>query len=277
MGVDLGFAGDDMALKIAVHGATGRMGRTLIQLIHAASDLELAAAIDSKDSEMLGRDAGELAGVGSVGPITAHVEAIADVDVVIDFSLPSAIDALLDNVLRYERPLVLATTGLSEQQWARVDEVAGKVPLVAAPNYSTGVAVLYHLAERASALLAEFDLEIVEMHHRHKVDAPSGTALGLLGAAARGRGLDPRAHAVYGREGHTGARSAQEIGIMTLRGGDVIGEHTLMLAGPGERLELTHRSGDRSLFARGALRAARWLVETNRGPGRYGMNDVLGL
>lgn len=265
-----------MTLKIAVHGAAGRMGRSVVQLIHAAEDLELAAAIDGVDSPVLGRDAGELAGVGAMGwPVSGHVEAIASADVVIDFSLPSAIDALLDTVVRLERPLVLATTGLSEAQWKRVDEAARVVPLVAAPNYSTGVTVMLHLAERASALLGDFDLEIVEMHHRNKVDAPSGTALGLLDAAARGRGWDPRAHTVYGREGHPGPRKREEIGVMTLRGGDVIGEHTLILAGAGERIELTHRAGDRALFARGALRAARWVA--GQRPGRYDMKSVLGL
>jgi 4-hydroxy-tetrahydrodipicolinate reductase len=149
------------------------------------------------------------------------------------------------------------------------------LPIVAAPNYSTGVAVLFHLAQQASALLPDFDLEVVEMHHRRKVDAPSGTALGLADAAARGRNADYKQHAVYGREGHPGARSNDEIGIMTLRGGDVIGEHTLYLVGEGERLELTHRSGNRELFARGALRAARWVG--SQPPGRYTLTDVLSL
>lgn len=265
-----------MALRVAVHGVAGRMGRTLVQLIHASDDLELALAIDSPSSALLGRDAGEVAGVGALDcPITASFDELARADVVIDFSLPSAIDALLDQVRRVPRPLVLATTGLSTAHKARLDELSRTLPIVAAPNYSTGVAVLYHLAERASALLSEFDLEIVEMHHRHKIDAPSGTALGLLDAAARGRGSDGRANAVFGREGHAGPRTAQEIGVMTLRGGDVVGDHTLLLAGPGERLELTHRAGDRSLFARGALRAARWLADKQ--PGLYGMNHVLGL
>ncbi|MFT3921415.1 MAG: 4-hydroxy-tetrahydrodipicolinate reductase [Myxococcales bacterium] len=265
------------SLKIAMHGAAGRMGRAVVRLISEAEDLTLSAAIDSAQSKYLGRDAGELAGVTSLGvPVSAGLDAIAVADVVIDFSLPVALDALLDAAERHAKPLVVATTGLSPQQRARIDELAKRVPLVAAPNYSTGVAVLYHLAERASALLKEFDLEIVEMHHRNKIDAPSGTALGLAEAAARGRKLDAREHAVYGREGHPGARTDQEIGIMTLRGGDVIGDHTLMLAGPGERLELSHKASDRALFARGALRAARFVAAQNR-PGRYGMNDVLGL
>lgn len=265
-----------MSIKLAIHGAAGRMGRTLVQLIHGAPDLELEVAIDSHESPALGRDAGELAGVGGLGsPLTAHVEAIASADVVIDFSLPRAFDALLDQVLRFERPLVVGTTGLTEPQRARLVEAARKVPLIAAPNYSRGVAVLYHLAEQATALLRDFDLEIVEMHHRHKVDAPSGTALGLLDAAAHGRKREGRSDAVYGREGHAGARGEHEIAVLALRGGDVIGDHTLHMAGQGERLELTHRATDRSLFARGALTAARFLV--GKPPASYTMRQVLGL
>lgn len=252
------------------------MGKTLVRLIHEAADLELSGAVDAAESPLLGKDAGEVAGVGALGwPITASLEAVASADVVIDFSLPVALPALIAAVRRYSRPLVLATTGLDDALWKQVDELARDVPLIAAPNYSTGVAVLYHLAQKASALLSDFDLEVIEMHHRNKVDAPSGTALGLAAAAARGRELDAKAHSVYGREGHPGARTDKEIGVMTLRGGDVIGDHTLILAGPGERLELSHRATNRDLFARGALRAARWLAD--KAPGRYGMSHVLGL
>jgi 4-hydroxy-tetrahydrodipicolinate reductase len=252
------------------------MGRALVQLIAEASDLTLSAAIDAKGHPALGKDAGEHAGIGKVGvTLGDNLDAIAAADVVVDFSLPVALDALLSAAERHARPLVLATTGLSDAQWQRVNALAERVPLVAAPNYSTGVTVLYHLAQRAAELLPEFDLEIVEMHHRHKVDAPSGTALGLAEAAARGRKVALREHAVYGRQGHTGPRKPDEIGIMTLRGGDVIGDHTLMLAGQGERLELSHRATDRVLFARGALRAARWVV--GRPHGRYAMTHVLGL
>ena len=160
-------------------------------------------------------------------------------------------------------------------KYSSVASLSSVLPLVAAPNYSLGVAVLYHLAEKASALLSDFDMEIIEMHHRHKVDAPSGTALGLLDAAARGRDMNGREHAVYGRQGHPGARTDREIGVMTLRGGDVIGDHTLILAGPGERLELSHRATNRALFAQGALRAARFVA--GKAPGRYTMPQVLGL
>lgn len=265
-----------MTLKVAVHGVAGRMGRAVVQILDECEDLGLAVAIDGASSPHLGRDAGELSGIGARGvAIQADLAALAQAAVVIDFSLPAAIDGLLDAVERHRTPLVLATTGLAPAQKERVAAVARAVPVVAAANYSTGVAVLAYLAERASALLPEFDLELVEMHHRHKIDAPSGTALALAEAAARGRGADLSQRAVYGRQGPIGPRARSEIGIMTLRGGDVVGDHTLILAGQGERLELSHRAGDRALFARGAVRAARWVI--NQPPGCYGMPDVLGL
>ena len=265
-----------MALGVAVHGAAGRMGRTIVKLVHEARDLSLIAAVERAGSPELGRDAGQLAGLAPTGvAVTDRIESVLEADVVVDFSLPPALPRLLEALERKRVPLVLATTGLEPALDARVSELARAQPLVAASNYSTGVAVLNHLAERASALLAEFDLEIVEMHHRNKVDAPSGTALSLIDAAARGRAQDGRESAVFGRHGQTGARSQREIGVMTLRGGDVIGDHTLLLAGPGERLELTHRATNRELFAHGALRAARWVVK--QPPGRYGMAQVLGL
>jgi 4-hydroxy-tetrahydrodipicolinate reductase len=252
------------------------MGRAVVQLVAEAPDLELAAAFDAEGSSALGRDAGELAHVGPLGvALRSDLGAMSAADVVIDFSLPVAIAALVQACIDHGRPLVLATTGLSAEHWRLVDELARHCPVVAAPNYSTGVTVLYHLAQKASALLAEFDLEIVEMHHRNKVDAPSGTALGLAEAAAKGRELVAKDVSVWARQGHTGPRTRDEIGVMTLRGGDVVGDHTLILAGPSERLELTHRAHDRALFARGALRAARWLQ--GRAPGKYGMTDVLGL
>lgn len=265
-----------MSLKVAVHGASGRMGRTIVQLVHEADDLTLHAAIDAEGSPHLGRDAGELAGVSAQGvAISSEIAALRGADVVIDFSLPRALPRLFAALDRDPAPLILATTGLDDELQGRLASLAERLPLVAAPNYSTGVAVLYHLAEKAAALLPEFDMEIVEMHHRHKVDAPSGTALGLLDAAAKGRALNGREHAVFGRQGHPGARTDREIGVMTLRGGDVIGDHTLVLAGPGERLELSHRATNRGLFAQGALRAGRFVV--GKPAGRYTMAQVLGL
>lgn len=265
-----------MTIKVAVHGAAGRMGRTVAQLVHEAADLSLVAAVDAPGSPLLGRDAGELAGVAPAGvKISSELAELERADVVVDFSLPVALPRLFDRLQEKPLPLVLATTGVDAALFARVEQLAQRMPLVAAPNYSLGVAVLCHLAEQATALLPGFDLEIIEMHHRNKVDAPSGTALGLLDAAARGRQQDGRAQAVFGRQGHPGARTDSEIGVMTLRGGDVIGDHTLILAGAGERLELSHRASNRSLFAHGALRAARYLI--GKGPGRYTMPQVLGL
>lgn len=265
-----------MAIKVAVHGAAGRMGRTIVQLVHEAADMTLHAAIDAEGSPLLGRDAGELAGVPGLGvKLSSELDLLAGADVVIDFSLPRALPRLFARLKDKPLPLVLATTGLDDAIWREIAVLAERMPLVAAPNYSLGVAVLYHLAEQAAALLPDFDMEIVEMHHRHKIDAPSGTALGLLDAAARGRKTDGRANAVFGRQGQPGARTREEIGIMTLRGGDVIGDHQLILAGAGERLELSHRATNRSLFAQGALRAAHFVV--GKAPGRYTMPQVLGL
>jgi len=265
-----------MSLGVAVHGTAGRMGRTVVKLVHEAADLSLVAAVDAEGAPDIGRDAGQLAGLPDVGVrVEGRIEALLEADVVIDFSLARALPRLFDALERKHVPLVLATTGLDDALRARLAQLARAQPLVAAGNYSTGVAVLNYLAERASALLPDFDLEIVEMHHRHKIDAPSGTALGLLDAAARGRGERGRDVAVYGRHGQTGARSQREIGVTALRGGEVIGDHTLLLAGPAERLELTHRASNRELFAHGALRAARWIV--GQPPGRYGMADVLNL
>jgi 4-hydroxy-tetrahydrodipicolinate reductase len=252
------------------------MGRTVIKLVHEAHDLALGAAVDAQGSAEIGRDAGQLAGLPDLGvKVTDRIEAVLEADVVVDFSLPRALPRLFDALEGKHVPLVLATTGLDDALQGRLAKLANTLPLIAAGNYSTGVAVLYHLAERASALLPEFDMEIVEMHHRHKIDAPSGTALGLLDAAARGRDQNGRALAVFDRAGHSGARGAGEIGVTSLRGGDVIGDHTLVLAGPGERLELTHRAGNRELFAHGALRAARFIV--GKPEGRYSMAQVLGL
>ena len=265
-----------MALKVGVHGAGGRMGRSVVQMVHESEDLKLSAAVDAEGSPLVGRDAGELAGVARLGvPVSSRIEDLAEADVIIDFSLPVALPRLFAFLEQRPVPLVVATTGLDATLGGQIDALSRTLPLIAAPNYSMGVAVLYHLAEQAAALLPEFDLEIFEMHHRHKVDAPSGTALGLLAAAARGRDQNGRELAVYGRKGQTGARSDREIGVMTLRGGDVIGDHTLLLAGAGERLELSHRASNRALFARGALRAARF-VATQK-PGRYTMPQVLGL
>jgi 4-hydroxy-tetrahydrodipicolinate reductase len=262
-------------MRIALHGASGRMGRAIAQVIAAENDLSLVAAFAAPGDPELGRDVGELAGVRALGVPIELVRELGDVDAVIDFSAPSATAELARRCLKQRVPLVSGTTGLDEVAERALDELAAVAPVVHAPNMSVGVNVLFYLAEVAARLAHGFDPEIVEMHHRKKVDAPSGTALRLAERVAAARSLDPKRAIVAARSGAIGARREDEIGVMTLRGGSVVGEHTLILAGAGERLELVHRAEDRSIFARGAVRAARWIV--GKPPGRYDMPDVLGI
>jgi len=265
-----------MTRRVALHGATGRMGRAIIEILAQEPGLSLAAALAAPGDPALGRDAGELAGVGPLGVAVGALEGAIDADVVIDFSAPDALAELAERCRLSKTPLVSGTTGLAAPHQAALDALARVAPVVHAPNMSVGVNVLFHLAELATRLLGEgFDAEIVEMHHRHKVDAPSGTAVRLAERVAKARGLDPAKAVVHGRSGQVGPRPDDEIGVMTLRGGGVVGEHTLVLAGAGERVELVHRAQDRSIFARGAVRAATWIV--GRAPGRYDMPDVLGI
>lgn len=265
------------ALRVAMHGASGRMGRAIIRAVADDAGLALVAAVDREGSEVLGRDAGELAQGSALGvAITAEREAATRADVVIDFSTPAATAAMARACAASRTPMVIGTTGLDTEARAAIDALAAEAAVVVAPNTSVGVTVLFHVAAEAARLLgASFDAEIVEMHHRKKVDAPSGTALRLAERVAAAKGLGPDSF-VHGRSGQVGARPEGEIGIVALRGGDVVGDHTLVLAGPGERLELSHRAHDRSLFATGALRAARWVAAIGA-PGRYDMADVLGL
>lgn len=253
--------------RIALAGATGRMGHAIADVIAEDPLLTLTAAYGRDDDEALGTSLRGIT-VTKIGPI--------DADVVIDFTRPDGTRAVIERCAAAKCPLVSGTTGLGAEELAALDALAADVPVVWAPNMSVGVTLLFHLAEQASRLLGpDFDAEIVEMHHRHKVDAPSGTAVRLAERVAAGRGLDPAEAVVHGRSGHVGPRPDGEIGVMTLRGGSVIGDHTLVLAGPGERLELSHRAQDRSIFARGAVRAARWVVA--QAPGRYEMPHVLGI
>lgn len=267
----------DVRTRIALHGATGRMGRAIVAAIEAEKHAVLVAAYGAPGDPALGRDAGELAGVGRTGVLVSELgDEPIDADVVIDFTTPEATSRVAARCLDARVPLVSGTTGLAPAQQAALDRLAEAVPVVHAPNMSIGVTVLFHLAEVATRLLGgTFDAEIVEMHHRLKVDAPSGTAVRLAERVARARGLDPDSAVVHGRSGQVGPRRDDEIGVMTLRGGGVVGEHTLVLAGPGERVELVHRAQDRSIFAHGAVRAARWVV--GKHPGRYDMPDVLGI
>lgn len=262
-----------------MHGAGGRMGRAIIGVVDADAHAELSAALDHAKSHALGHDAGVLAGLArplSILVTSDVASALAVSDVVIDFSLPEGMLAVLDACLANKTPAVVGTTGFGDEGKAALQRLAAVAPVVCAPNFSVGVNVFWALAERAAALFADdVDIEIVEMHHHHKVDAPSGTATRLLDVVAKARGLDPSEAVRHGRVGVVGARTPGEIGMHALRGGDVVGDHTLILAGSGERIELTHRASSREIFARGAVRAAHWVVD--RSPGLYGMADVLGL
>jgi len=268
-----------MSVRVAVNGAAGRMGRIVIGILAQDREAKLVAAMDAAGCPAIGKDAGVLeAGVAGTGvKVTDDIDAgVSGAQVAIDFSAPAGTRALLSACALRSVPCVVGTTALDEGTLQVVHALARTAPVVVAPNFSVGVNTLWHLAARAVELLGpEFDIEIVEMHHRNKEDAPSGTALRLLQSVARARGVDPEKAAVYGRSGRPGARGKEEIGVLALRGGDVVGEHSLVLAGPGERLELSHRAHGREVFARGAVRAAHWVVK--QAPGLYDMSDVLGL
>lgn len=265
-------------VRITVFGATGRMGRALVALIATDGSSRLAGANGSPTSAKVDRDVGEIAGLPPLGVALCRDPAVALIhsDVAIDVSLPVACAANLAACEASGTPIVVGATGHDADVQSLFARAARRIPVLVAPNMSLGVNVLLDLAERAARLLgAAYDAEICEAHHRDKRDAPSGTALALGEAVAHGRGVDFRSVATYARHGATGVRPAGSIGFSVVRGGDIVGEHVLTLAGPGERLELAHRASDRSTFARGGLLAAHWLV--GRAPGRYTMRDVLGL
>jgi 4-hydroxy-tetrahydrodipicolinate reductase len=269
-------AHSDMRLVIA--GAGGRMGRTLIHAIAATKGVTLAGAIEAADSAVIGRDAGELAGLGANGiKVTSDVAPlIKSADGLIEFTIPAATLALAELTAGAGIVHVIGTTGHSAEEDKMIAEAARRAPIVKSGNMSLGVNLLAALVKRtAQALDENYDVEILEMHHNRKIDAPSGTALMLGRAAAEGRGLNLAAHSVRGRDGMTGARRAADIGFASLRGGSVVGDHTVIFAGPAERIELTHRAEDRMIFARGALHAALWA--RGRTPSLYSMADVLGL
>jgi 4-hydroxy-tetrahydrodipicolinate reductase len=265
-------------MRLIVAGAGGRMGRTLIHAIAATDGVVLAGAVESPGAAVIGRDAGELAGLGKNGVlVVSEAEPlIAKADGLIDFSVPAASVAFAELTSRHGRVHVIGTTGCSQEDEALIADAAKRAVIVKSGNMSLGINMLAALVKRAArALDASFDVEILEMHHNRKVDAPSGTALLLGQAAAEGRGIDLAQHAVKSREGHTGARCAGDIGFAVLRGGTVVGDHSVIFAGAGERLELTHRAEDRAIFAHGALKAALWARQQQ--PGLYTMADVLGL
>ena len=265
---------------VAIPGCAGRMGRALVQAVAATEGLALSGASEAPGSPLLGQDAGQVAGLPPLGvTVTADPARLLEgAGGVIDFTLPGPTIELAGRAAARSLPMVVGTTGLDEVQLAALQAAAERIPIVFAPNMSVGVNVLLRLVEEAARLLGpNYDLEIVEAHHGRKVDAPSGTALALARALAAGTAeqgsLDERA--CYAREGQIGARPPGQIGIQTVRGGDVVGEHTVLYLGDGERLELGHRASSRQTFARGAVRALRWAI--GRAPGLYSMRDVLGL
>jgi len=265
-------------MRLVVAGAAGRMGRMLVQIIHETEGAVLAGALEREGSPALGQDAGQLAGVGANGvKISADALAVlAQADGLIDFTSPAATVAYAGLAAQARIVHVIGTTGLAATDIEKIDAAARHAVVVRSGNMSLGVNLLAGLVKKVAQTLGEdYDIEIVEMHHRMKVDAPSGTALLLGEAAAKGRKIDLEQRSVRARDGHTGARTAGDIGFATLRGGTVVGDHQVIFAGSGERLELAHRAEDRGIFARGAVKAALW--GHGRKPGHYNMADVLGL
>jgi len=265
-------------LRVVVAGAGGRMGAANIAAIAATPGLVLHAAIDRAGSASIGRDAGLAAGLEAQNVLISDdiAAALAGADAIIDFTAPAASVALAQQAAKLGLVHIIGTTGCSEADDAAIAEAAlAGARIVKSGNFSMGMVVLANLVEKAAAALAEYDIEILEMHHNKKVDAPSGTALLLGEAAAKGRDIALKDHSVRVRDGHTGPREAGTIGFATLRGGNVIGDHMVILAGPSERIELNHRAQDRTIYANGAARAVRWAA--GQPAGLYAMTDVLGL
>lgn len=265
-------------MRVAIVGAAGRMGRNLIQAVQQHDGLELTAATERPDGDWIGMDAGELAGVGKLGVPISHslTKVVDDFDAVIDFTGPAATMIHLDICREHGKRMVIGTTGLSDEQKLRIQKASEEIGVVFAPNMSVGVNLCFKLLELAARVMGEgSDIEIIEAHHRHKVDAPSGTALRMGEVIAETLDRDLAEVAVYGREGQTGARDPKAIGFETIRAGDVVGEHTVWFATEGERVEITHKASSRMTFANGAARAAAWLSQ--HGKGLYDMQDVLEL
>jgi 4-hydroxy-tetrahydrodipicolinate reductase len=264
--------------KIAVTGAGGRMGRTLIEACQQSENCHLAAAFERLESTLTGSDSGEVAGIGGNGIsiVTDINSAVDQFDVLIDFT---SVDSTLKHIAickRHGKKIIIGTTGFSAEQKQIIAEAAKSIAIVFAPNMSVGVNLCFKLLQMAARVMGDdADIEIIEAHHRHKVDAPSGTALRMGEVVAEALGRDLADCAVYGREGHTGVRDPKTIGFETIRAGDIVGEHTVMFASEGERVEIVHKASSRMTFAKGALRAASWLQDKDRG--LFDMQDVLGL
>ncbi|MDX8130192.1 4-hydroxy-tetrahydrodipicolinate reductase [Methylomonas sp. OY6] len=265
-------------VRIAVVGASGRMGLCLLKAALAAENAELTVAVSRPDSLALGKDAGELAGVSAAGiKVCDDLAALTNkFDVLIDFTRPDASMDYVEICRQAGKKIVIGTTGYSEAQKAAIAEAAQDVAIVIAPNFSVGVNLSLKLLEMTAKVMGDYtDIEVIEAHHRHKVDAPSGTALRMGEVVAAALGRDLKDCAIYGREGDTGARDRKTIGFSTIRAGDIVGEHTVMFADEGERVEITHKATSRMTFANGAVRAAAWLADKQSG--LFDMQDVLGL
>ncbi len=265
-------------IKIAISGAAGRMGRTLIEACEQAEGLQVSAAIEHAGSSLLGADAGELAAIGRLDvPIVDSLESVVnDFDVLIDFTRPDVSEHNLAVCAEAGRSIVIGTTGFDDAQKQKIEQAATRTGVVFAPNMSVGVNLCFKLLDLAARVMGgEVDIEIIEAHHRHKIDAPSGTALRMGEVVADALGRDLKTCAVYGREGQTGERDRDSIGFETIRAGDIVGEHTVMFADIGERVEITHKASSRMTFAKGAARAASFIHA--KGVGLFDMQDVLGL
>lgn len=267
-----------MSTRVAVCGAAGRMGKTILEVCKETDQIEIGAAIEFSGSTMLGTDAGEQAGIGKTGiNITDNILAVADsFDVLIDFTLASSVPENVEKCVSAGRNMVIGTTGLNDAQKQIIQAASEKIAIVFAPNMSIGVNVCFKLLELAARVVGEdADIEIIEAHHREKKDAPSGTSLRMGEVVASTLGRDLKSCAIYGREGITGPRDRKTIGFETIRAGDIVGEHTVMFATSGERIEVSHKATSRKTFAAGAVRAAQWVA--GRKNGLFDMQDVLGL
>ena len=264
-------------INIAIAGSSGRMGRALIEAVNQAPDMRLAAALERPGSALLGKDAGELVGAPCGTLITDNADAaLQGAHALIDFTRPEGTLAHIALCRQHKANIVIGTTGFTPEQKQIIQDASRDIGIVFAPNMSVGVNIVFKLLEQAAKVLAEgYDIEIIEAHHRYKVDAPSGTALRMGEVVAAALGRDLAECAVYGREGVTGERNPSSIGFATVRGGDIIGDHTVLFAGIGERIEISHKASSRASFSMGALRAARFLA--GKGAGLYDMQDVLGL
>ena len=265
-------------VRTIITGAAGRMGKRLVALTQETPELELAGATERPGHPDLGKDAGEISQIGRIGVSLTNelLPCLSQGDVVIDFTGPTSCLHHLSQIVEQSKAIVIGTTGFSDQELQTLRTLARQIPCVFSPNMSIGINVLLNVVGKvAKALGEDYNIEVVEAHHNKKKDAPSGTALKLAEALAAGMDWDLQEVGVYARQGITGERKTREIGMQTLRAGDIVGDHTILYGGPGERIEITHRAHTRDTFARGALRAAQWVMK--QPPGLYSMNDVLGL